>query len=77
MSNAIHINQARSMLDSGKPVRLTVVKKNGGVMTIDNAVSLTYDVYTGMRSIKVLQSNQIRSIRDCLIIGINEYDVFL
>lgn len=77
MSNTIHINQARAMLDTGQPVRLTVVKKNGGVMTIDNAVSLSYDVYTGMRSIKVLQSNQIRSIRDCLIIGVNEQEVFL
>lgn len=77
MSKTIHINQARAMLDTGQPVRLTVVKKNGGVMTIDNAVSLSYDVYTGMRSIKVLQSNQIRSIRDCLIIGVNEQEVFL
>ena len=80
MQSSIHINEARRLLDAGKPVTLTVVKKNGTLMHIgkDNpAVSLSYDVYTGLRTIKLMRSGQKRTIRDCMIIGINDFDVFL
>lgn len=59
---------------------MSVVKKDGSMLLItkDNpAVSLSYDVYTGLRTIKLLRSGQKRSIRDCLIISINDFDVFL
>lgn len=65
------------MLDAGQPVALDVVKKDGSLIRMENVVSLSYDVYTGMRTVKLLQSNQKRSIRDCLIIGIDDFDVFL
>lgn len=78
MTDAIHISQARAMLDSGKPVSLTYCKrKNGSVIVAQDVVSLRYDFYTGMRTIKFLRNGQIRSIHDCLIIGINDLDVFL
>lgn len=78
MSKAIHISQARAMLDSGQPVSLTYCKqKDGSIITAENVVSLRYDFYTGMRTIKILRNGQIRSIHDCLIIGINDFDVFL
>lgn len=59
---------------------MSVVKKDGSMLLItkDNpAVSLSYDVYTGLRTIKLLRSGQKRSIRDCLITSINDFDVFL
>lgn len=66
------------MLDSGRPVSLTYCKrKNGSVINARDVVSLRYDFYTGMRTIKFLHNGQIRSIHDCLIIGINDLDVFL
>mgnify|MGYP006978077418 CR=1 FL=1 len=66
------------MLDSGRPVSLTYCKrKNGSVINARDVVSLRYDFYTGMRTIKFLHNGQIRSIHDCLIIGINDMDVFL
>lgn len=78
MSKAIHISQARAMLDSGKPVSLTYCKrKDGSIIAAQDVVSLRYDFYTGMRTIEFLRNGQIRSIHDCLIIGINDLDVFL
>lgn len=77
MSSAIHISQARRILDNGQPVDLRFVKSNGQIVEAQECVSLRYDIYTGIRQIKFLKSHQIRSIRDCLIIGINEFDVFL
>ena len=80
MRNTIHINEARRILDKGDPVRMSVVKKDGSILDItdDNpAVSLSYDVYTGLRTIKFLRSGEKRTIRDCMIISINDYDVFL
>lgn len=80
MRSAIHINDARRILDKGDPVTMSVVRKNGSVLDIskDNpVVSLSYDVYTGLRTVKFLRSGAKRTIRDCMIIAINDYDVFL
>lgn len=77
MNSAIHISAARRMLDSGQPVTLTYVKKNGQIMTVRNTISLRYDFYTGMRTIKLLNNGQKRSIHDVCIIGINDFEVFL
>ena len=68
---------ARKMLDEGQPVSLTYVKKNGQIMKVENVVSLRYDFYTGMRTIKMLHNGQKRSIHDVRIIGINDFEVFL
>ncbi len=66
------------MLDAGLPVSLRYVKlKDGSIINAENVVSLRYDYYTGMRTIKFLRNGQIRSIHDCLIVGINDFDVFL
>lgn len=65
------------MLDSGQSVTLTYVKKNGQLMTAENVVSLRYDFYTGMRTIKLLHNGQKRSIHDVCIIALNEFEVFL
>ena len=80
MKSSIHINEARRILDKGDPVRLSVVKKDGSILDITDknpVVSLSYDVYTGLRTIKFLRSGEKRTIRDCMIISINDYDVFL
>lgn len=77
MRDAIHISQARKMLDSGQKVDLYVVRKNGTLLEAKDVVSLRYDFYAGTRTIKFLRSGKKRTIRDCLIIGINDFDVFL
>ena len=65
------------MLDSGQKVDLYVVRKNGTLLEAKDVVSLRYDFYAGTRTIKFLRSGKKRTIRDCLIIGINDFDVFL
>ena len=66
------------MLDSGQPVSLTFVKRtNGAIVHAEDVVSLRYYFYTGMRTIKFLRTGQKRSIHDALIIGFNDFEVFL
>ena len=77
MNSAIHISAARKMLDSGQPVTLSYVKKNGQIMTAKNVVSLRYDFYVGMRTIKLLHNGQKKSIHDVCIIGIDDFEVYL
>lgn len=80
MHSAIHINEARKILDRGDPVTMVITKKDGSLLHItrDNpAVSLSYDVYTGLRTIKFLRSGQKRTVRDCLILSVNDFDIFL
>lgn len=80
MRQAIHINKARRLLDQGEPHTLSVVRKDGTVLHIARespVVSLSYDVYTGLRQIKFVRSGQVRTIRDCCIIAIDDFDVFL
>ncbi len=77
MNSTIHISSARKMLEAGQPVALTYVKKNGQVIDLKNVVSLRYDFYTGMRTIKLLHNGRKMSIHDVCIIGINDFEVFL
>lgn len=80
MRQSLHINLARKLLDKGQPVTMTVVKKDGSLLEVtkDNpVVSLSYDVYTGLRTVKFLRSGQKRTIRDCMIVAIDDFDVFL
>lgn len=65
------------MLDAGQPVSLVYVKRNGQLMKAENVVSLRYDFYTGMRTIKLLRNGQKRSIHDVCIIAVNDLEVFL
>lgn len=71
------IGDARRLLDAGQPVSLVYIKKNGQRMEARNVVSLRYDFYTGLRTIKFLANGQKRAIHDVLIIAINEFEVFL
>lgn len=71
------IGDARRLLDAGQPVSLVYIKKNGQRMEARNVVSLRYDFYTGLRTIKFLANGQERTIRDVCIIAVNEFEVFL
>lgn len=73
----LHISEARKLLDRGEPVSLDVVKKDGSIMQLKNCVSLRYDYRQGTRNVKLLDSRQIRQIRDNLIIAINNIEVYI
>ena len=45
MAKAIHITTARTMLNSGDPVDISVWKANGEILHLHNCISLRYDFY--------------------------------
>lgn len=65
------------MLNSGDPVDIDVWKKDGSIMELRNCISLRYDFYGGWRNVKLLNSGEIRHVRDCCIFRINDLEVFL
>ena len=75
--NSIHITTAFRMLNSGKPVDLSCWTQKGEIRHYKDCVSLRYDTRTGVRNIKLLDSRQIRKIRDCCIFKINDMEVYL
>ena len=52
-------------------------KNAGELLHYDNCISLRYDYYEGTRTIKLLNSNEIRKVRDICIYQINGMEVFL
>lgn len=77
MTNSIHITTARKMIDSGDPVDLKAWKKDGSVMELHRCVGLRYNFRNGTRTIKVLASREIRTVRDVCIFEVNGLSVFL
>ena len=77
MATAVHIPTMRRMLDTGKPVDLLLWKRNGEICELRNCVSLRYDFRHGTRNVKLLDSRQIRKVRDVCIFEINGLQVYL
>ena len=75
--NAVHISTARTMLNSGDPVDISVWKTDGSIIHLHNVISLRYSFYGGWRNVKILASGECRRVRDCCIFRINGLDVFL
>ena len=77
MARSIHINTMREMLKSGDPVDITLWTKSGQIQHWRNCISLRYNFYKGVRRVKLLDSRQIRTVRDVCIFEINNLTVFL
>ena len=75
--NAIHISTARKMLQAPEPVDIRCWAKDGRILELRNVLPLRYNFYEGTQQVKMLQSNQIRTIRICLVFEINGIPVFL
>lgn len=75
--NAVHISTARTMLNSGDPVDLSLWRSDGSILELRNVISLRYSFYGGWRNVKILTSGECRRVRDCCIFRINGLDVFL
>ena len=72
-----HISTARTMLNSGDPVDISVWKSDGSILELRNVISLRYSFYGGWRNVKILSSGECRKIRDCCIFRVNDLEVFL
>lgn len=77
MASKIHITTARKLLDEGKPLDLTIWTKSGKIERWRNCVGLRSSRYSGTRQIKLLESRQIRTVRDVCIYRINDMEVYL
>ena len=77
MSTTIDLKTARRMLNRGEPLDILVWKANGEILHLQNCISLRYNFATGTRNIKLLNSGQIRRIREVCIFSINGYEVTL
>ena len=77
MARSVHISTARTMLNSGDPVDISVWKSDGSILELRNVISLRYSFYGGWRNVKILSSGEIRKIRDCCIFLVNNCEVFL
>lgn len=77
MASSVFIATARQMIDSGDPVDLTVLTKEGNVLRLQDCVGLKYDFRKGTRRVKLLRSHEIREIRDVLIMEINNMTVYI
>ena len=67
----------RKMLDSGKPCDLWLWTRSGEIQHWRNCVSLRYQFYGGTRTIKLLDSRQLRTVRDVCIFRINDLIVYI
>ena len=73
--NKLHLSQARQMLNSRQRCKLSVWTKKGEIQTYD-CVSLKTKP-DGTRNVKLVNSGQIRKVRDVCIFMINDIEVFI
>lgn len=72
----INISVARKILDKGE-FSLDFLTEAGECRHVSRAVSLKYNFKNGTRIIKCIPSNQIRRVRDMLIVAVNDEEVYL
>ncbi len=77
MSHAIHITTLKRILQSPEPVDLKLWTRSDEIQCWHHCISLRYDFYKGTRRMKLLDSNEIRQLRDVCVFEINGMEVFL
>ncbi|MCM1412915.1 MAG: hypothetical protein NC111_03525 [Bacteroides sp.] len=73
---SIHISTARTMLNSGDPVDISVWKSDVSILRHHNVISLRYNFYGGWRNVKNLSSGECRKISDCCVFRVNNLTAF-
>ena len=77
MLHAIHITTLKRMLQSPEPVDLKLWTRSGEIQCWHRCISLRYEFYKGTRRMKLLDSNEIRQLRDSCVFEINGMEVFM
>ena len=77
MAQSIHISTLRKMLKAGDPVDIKLWTKSGEIQVWKNCIPLRYNFYKGTRQVKLLNSGQIRQLRDVCVFMVNDMVVFL
>ena len=71
MASSIHITTLKRMLQSLDPVDIKLWTRSGEIQCWHRCISLRYDFYKGTRRMKLLDSNEIRQLRDVCVFEIN------
>ena len=66
---SIHITTLRKILSSPEPIDIRLWTRSGEIQSWHRCISLKYDFYKGTRRMKLLDSNEIRQLRDVCIFG--------
>ena len=74
---SIHISTARLILNRPEPVDIRLWTRSGEIQTWQRCISIKYDHYKGTRKFKLLDSNQIRQMRECCLFELNGMEVLL
>lgn len=72
---SIHISTLRKILDSPEPIDIRLWTRNGEIQYWHRCISLRYD--KGTRRMKLLDSNEIRQLRDVCIFEVNGVEVYI
>ena len=72
MLHAIHITTLKRMLQSPEPVDIKLWTRSGEIQSLHRCISLRYDFYKGTRRMKLLDSNEIRQLRDVCVFEITD-----
>ena len=72
MLHAIHITTLKRMLQSPEPVDIKLWTRSGEIQSLHRCISLRYDFYKGTRRMKLLDSNEIRQLRDVCVLEITD-----
>ena len=67
----------RKILDSPEPIDIRIWTRNGEIQHWRRCISLRYDFYKGTRRMKLLDSNEIRQLRDVCIFEVNGVEVYM
>ena len=74
---SIHISTLRKILDSPEPIDIRLWTRNGEIQYWRRCISLRYDFYKGTRRMKLLDSNEIRQLRDDCIFEVTGIEVYM
>ena len=74
---SIHISTLRKILDSPEPIDIRLWTRNGEIQSWRRCIALRYNFYKGTRRMKLLDSNEIRQLRDVCIFEVNGIEVYM
>ena len=57
--------------------RIRLWTRSGEIQSLHRCISLKYDFYKGTRRMKLLDSNEIRQLRDVCIFEVNGVEVYI
>ena len=77
MASSIHISTPKKMQQSPDPVDIKLWTRSGEIQCCNRGISLRYDFDKGTRRMKLLDSNEIRQLRDVCVFEINGMEVFM